>query len=72
MEKEVSTRLVQDHQIKLHLTDKQFSRWAGKRYIVLIGVKDVQTIDSFGIDKNNHGNMDDWLLVDDITSVKLP
>jgi hypothetical protein len=65
-----STRLVEDHQDKLQLTKKQFERWAGKRYLVLIEVSGVEEIEPFGIDKSNYGNMDDWLPVGQIDSVK--
>ena len=67
---EESTQLVQSHQDKLQLTQKQFDRWAGKRYLVLIEVSDVKNIEPFRIDKSGYGNMDDWLPVGDIDSVK--
>lgn len=70
MSEDESVALVKKHQESLRLTDKQFSRWAGKRYIVLIGVKDVTEIEPFAIDKSNFGNMDDWLLVEKIDTVK--
>ena len=72
MSKEESTELVEEHQDKLRLTDKQFKRWAGKRYIVLIEVDKVETLSPFAIDKGEYGNMDDWLPVGDIEAVRLP
>ena len=71
MSKEESTELVQSRQDGLQLTEKQFKRWAGKRYIVLIEVEGVETLPPFPIDKNDYGNMDDWLPVKDIETVKL-
>ena len=71
MSKEESTELVQSRQDELQLTEKQFKRWAGKRYIVLIEVEEVETLPPFPIDKNDYGNMDDWLPVKDIETVKL-
>lgn len=65
-----SESLVQDNQDKLQLTDKQFSRWAGKRYIVLIEVDDVEKVEPFKINRDDYGNMDDWLPVGDIAKVK--
>jgi hypothetical protein len=65
-----SIALVRKHQEHLKLTDKQFSKWAGKRYIVLIGVKEIKEIEPFTIDKSNFGNMDDWLPVEKIEMVK--
>lgn len=66
-----SRALVQENQPKLCLTEKQVKRWAGKRFIVLVEVDGVKEIPSFAIDKNNYGNMDDWLPVERIESVRL-
>lgn len=71
MSKEESIALVERNQNKLQLTDKQFKRWAGKRYIVLVEVDNIQMVKPFGIDKSNYGNMDDWLPVEDISTVRL-
>lgn len=70
MTPEESTALVEKNQEKLQLTDQQFKKWAGKRYLVLIEVKTVEKVQPFKIDKSNYGNMDDWLLVEKIESVK--
>lgn len=70
LSKEESAGLVEENQEKLQLTPKQFSRWAGKRYIVLIEVEDVSEVTPFAIDKSDYGNMDDWLPVMDIESVR--
>ncbi len=71
MSKEESVFLVESYQDKLQLTDKQFNRWAGKRYIVLIEVDEVEQLAPFPIDKSQYGNMDDWLPVEDIQSVRV-
>ncbi len=70
MSKEESTNLVRENQEKLQLTEQQFKRWAGKRYIVLISVENVESLDPFEIDRSDYGNMDDWLPVEDIENVK--
>lgn len=70
MSLEESAALVKKHQDKLQLSDSQFKKWAGKRYIVLIGLKKIEEIKSFAIDKSNYGNMDDWLSVEKIETVK--
>ena len=72
MDKETSVNFVNEHQDKLQLSDKQISRWAGKRYLVLIELKNIEEIEPFAIDKSNYGNMDDWLPVGDILNVRLP
>ena len=71
MSKEESVALVEGYLDKLRLTDTQFKRWAGKRYIVLIEVEKVEQLVPFPIDKRDYGNMDDWLLVEDIERVKI-
>ncbi len=70
MSTEESIDLVKKHQEKLQLTDTQLKRWAGKRYIVLIGLKKIEEITSFAIDKSDYGNMDDWLAVENIERAK--
>ncbi|UCD73586.1 MAG: hypothetical protein JSW01_02805 [Candidatus Bathyarchaeota archaeon] len=70
MTKKESSDLVNSNQDKLQLTDRQMKRWAGKRYIVLIEVVNAVSIKPFKIDKSDYGNMDDWLLVGDISKVK--
>ncbi len=70
MSKEQSTALVEQCQEKLQLTKSQFKRWAGKRYLVLIELENVETIEPFSIDKSEFGNMDDWLPVGEIVTVK--
>ena len=70
MNSEASIELVEEYQQKLLLSDKQFQKWAGKRYLVLIEVDGFKEVDSFPIDKSNYGNMDDWLPVENIESVK--
>ena len=44
MSEDESVALVGKNQDKLKLTEKQFKRWAGKRYIVLIQVGNVEAI----------------------------
>ena len=38
--------------------------------LVLIEVENVKAVEEFGIDRSRYGNMDDWLPVEDIDSVK--
>ena len=71
MAKDESIAMVQGHPVKLQLTSKQFARWAGKRYIVLIEIGDAESLEPFTVDKSNYGNMDDWLPVGRISEVKL-
>ncbi len=70
MSAEESVTLIENNQDKLQLTETQFKRWAGKRYLVLIGISRIEEINPFAIDKSSFGNMDDWLLVENIEKVK--
>lgn len=71
MTEEESAQLVDRYQDKLQLTRKQYERWAGKRYLVMIEITDVEKIEPFRIDRSDYGNMDDWLPVEKIEKVKL-
>jgi hypothetical protein len=66
-----SAQLINNHQENLLLTNKQYERWAGKRYLVLIEICEAEKVEPFQIDKSNYGNMDDWLPVQDIDNVKI-
>ena len=68
---EESAQLVNSYQEKLQLTKKQYDRWAGKRYLVLIEISGVKKVEPFQIDKSNYGNMDDWLPVEQIERVRI-
>jgi hypothetical protein len=57
------------NQDKLQLPDIQFEKWAGKRYLVLIELHEIETIEPFRIDKSCFSNMDDWLPVGKIELV---
>ncbi len=66
-----SIALVSLHQEQLQLSGKQFQRWAGKRYLVLIEVDHFVELEPFPIDRSEYGNMDDWLPVGDIKRVRV-
>jgi hypothetical protein len=69
--KEQSIEIVEQNQDKLLLNKGLEKRFAGKRYLVLITIKDFKEIHPFKIDRTEYGNMDDWLPVEDIEKVKL-
>lgn len=46
-------------------------RFAGKRYLVFVTVKQIETIDEFKFDKTEYSNMDDWFPVGNIEKVKI-
>lgn len=68
---EESFETVIRNQDKLQLPDRQFQRWAGKRYLVLVGLQDIEPVDPFRIDKSRYSNMDDWLAVGNIDMITI-
>ena len=70
LSEEQSAALLKSSQSKLKLNPEQTRRWSGKRYLVLIEVTQPRAIDPFAIDRSAYGNMDDWLLVENIENVR--
>lgn len=66
---EESLGLIEKHQDRLLLDQGLLQRFGGKRYLVLIAVKDFETLPAFKIDRSAYSNMDDWLPVEDINRV---
>ncbi|HML39079.1 MAG TPA: hypothetical protein PKD23_00225 [Bellilinea sp.] len=61
-----SQELVAQNQDKLCLSAAQTERWAGKKFLVLVTIGAAVSLPPFAIDRSAFGNMDDWLLVEDI------
>ena len=61
-----SQELVAQNQDKLCLSAAQTERWAGKKFLVLVTIGAAESLPPFAIDRSAFGNMDDWLLVEDI------
>lgn len=71
MSQKESKGLVDKHSDQLSLSTSQYKKWVGKRYLTLIAVENVEEIENFELDKSDYGNMDDWLPVENIKSVKI-
>lgn len=69
--KEESIHLVEKNQKSLCLDNGLFKRFAGKRFLVLISIKEFSELSPFKIDKSDFSNMDDWLPVIDIEIIKV-
>ena len=69
--KEESLKMLEQNQDKLHLDTRLKKRFGGKRYLVLIAIKDFSETDAFKIDRSSFGHMDDWLPVGDIDHVRI-
>ncbi|MCJ7448649.1 MAG: hypothetical protein MUO72_13245 [Bacteroidales bacterium] len=66
---EESFKTIIMHQDKLQLPDQQFDKWAGKKYLVLIGLADIEEVEPFCIKESNFVKTDDWLTVGIIEKV---
>lgn len=60
------TKVLQENQPKLNLTEKQQQRWH-KKCLCLVEFENVQEIEPLAFD--HQGNMDDWLIIDKIEDV---
>lgn len=65
-----SLKLVEKSQDKLLLDNGLRKRFGGKRYLVLITIKEFRELESFKIDRSLYGNMDDWLPTRYVEKVK--
>lgn len=68
---EDSFALLQRHGERLLLDDGMIKRFGGKRYLVLISLRNFEELEAFKIDRSAYKNMDDWLPVNNIETIKL-
>lgn len=66
---EESEKLLQKHQSHTLLNESLLKRFS-KRYIVFVGIEEVKKLEPFMIDRSKYGNMDDWLPVENIDTVR--
>lgn len=70
LSREDSFTLIDKYQNKLMLNTALKKRFAGKRYLTLISLKDFSMIEHpFQIDKSEYSSMDDWLIIKEINTV---
>lgn len=67
MKEDESKEVVARNQDKLNLTDAQIKRWAGKKVLCLIEIKDIQKIEPLTLARQR--NMDDWITVENISTI---
>jgi hypothetical protein len=60
------------HQDKLQLPDKQFEKVAGKSYLLLISLNEIEEVKPFRIDNTCFAGMNGWIPVGKIESVTIP
>ena len=69
MTPEESVQFVAQYEKELNLSKKQYERWAGKKYLAVYEISNLEAIESFQYNREN--NMDDWIITDDISKIKL-
>jgi len=60
------TKVLEENQCKLNLSEKQKERWH-KKCLCLVEFSDVKEIET--LDFDHQGNMDDWLIIEKIEDV---
>lgn len=65
---EESDRIIEENSSYLKLTQAQIKRWSGKRYLCLVGLKNVEEISPFSY--NREKNMDDWITVERVGDIR--
>jgi hypothetical protein len=65
---EESEKIIEENMTRLKLTEAQKKRWIGKRYLCLIGLKDIHETEPFSYVREK--NMDDWIIVESIDDIK--
>lgn len=68
MLEEESIDFVNSKQAMLNLSSAQLKRFAGKKYVCLIGVSDIEKMEE-QMTFNNANNMADWIIVDKIADI---
>ncbi len=63
-----SEKLIDQYRNELSLTGEQIKRWTEKKYLCLVGIKNVMEIQPFTYERS--GNMDDWIIVSSINEIK--
>lgn len=69
MTPEESVTFIKKYEKELNLSKKQHEHWAGKRYLAVYGISDFRGIDPFQY--KSEKNMDDWIITDDISKIKI-
>ena len=68
--KEILDEYGRDDGIEKEKIPEFFERFKGKKYCILVSLKNPQVIKPFKIDKTGFGIMSAWITVDDITKIR--
>ena len=65
---EESQQFVEQHQSELNLSKKQMERWAGKKFLAIYRIAELEAIEPFTYQRGK--NMDDWVITSSIEEIK--
>ena len=68
MTPEESQQFVEQHQSELNLSKKQIERWAGKKFLAIYRIAELEAIEPFTYQRGK--NMDDWVITSSIEEIK--
>ena len=68
MTPEESQQFVEQHQSELNLSKKQMERWAGKQFLAIYRIAELEAIEPFTYQRGK--NMDDWVITSSIEEIK--
>ncbi|EHG31334.1 hypothetical protein [Enterococcus saccharolyticus] len=68
MTPEESQQFVEQHQSELNLSKKQMERWAGKKFLTIYRIAELEAIEPFTYQRGK--NMDDWVITSSIEEIK--
>ena len=68
MTPEESQQFVEQHQSELNLFKKQMERWAGKKFLAIYRIAELEAIEPFTYQRGK--NMDDWVITSSIEEIK--
>lgn len=69
MTEEESVAFINKYNKELNLAKHQYNRWAGKKFLCLIEISNIEEIQPFKYRRDN--NMDDWIITDTIDEIKI-
>jgi len=66
---EESIEFLNRYEKELNLSKEQYDRWAGKKFLAVYELSNIEKIEGFKYKREN--NMDDWIITEDINKIKL-
>jgi len=69
MTPEESVDFIKKYEKELNLSKDQYDRWAGKKFLAVYEISNLEKITPFKYNREN--NMDDWIITDDINKIKI-